>query len=258
MIRLLTALGVVIGAVLIGSIISSIVRRRLEAPSRSDSIRQIAPAAASFFQWSIIALGLLFAVSMASPETLKPMPAKLVAFFPKVMVAAAFVLVSNVAAQLVSVAVRQASARATGQPNLSLVRAVRSIVQGAGILLAVSQIGINTTLVNLVLAGVISAGALSVGLLSGLGGREIAGHVAAGRYNNRLLGVGDHIEVGPAAATIVAGTVVAVRPATIEVLTAEGATLHIGHGRLLNEIVAIRRAGADGPATGMAGGDLPG
>ena len=236
MTRLLIALGALVGSFLLGTSGATVLRRRLERHTNQEQIRQLAPAVASFVLWSFLAFGLLVAVSMASPGTLDTIPGDLVAYFPRAIVAGALILLANVAGQLVSVAVAQASMRSTGKANSSLVRAVRTSVLVSGILLAVSQLGVNTTLVNLVVAAGLFGTALAAALLVGLGGRDIAHNVAAGRYLRRLVEPGDEL-----ASIEVNGVVTAVHPATIEVAGVDGARVHVPAGKLLAEVFQIRR-----------------
>ena len=145
-----------------------------------------------------------------------------------------FVLVGNVAAQLVGTAAGQAALRSTGRANPGLVRGIRTGVLSIGILMAVSQLGINTTLVNLMAAGVVFGLSASTALLIGLGGRDVASHVAAGRYLRRVVHPGDVLTVSG-----VSGTVVAVHPATVELALEGGGRAHVPHGHLLADVVRM-------------------
>ena len=248
MTQLAIAVGALVASFLLGTTGASLLRRRLERPKNKEQIRQLAPAAASFVLWSFLAFGLLVAVSMASPGTLDTIPGDLVAYFPRAIVAGALILLANVAGQLVSVAVAQASMRSTGKPNTSLVRAVRTSVLVSGILLAVSQLGVNTTLVNLVVAAGLFGSALAMALLVGLGGRAVAHNVAAGRYLRRLVAPGDEL-----ASAQVSGIVAALHPATIEIVGADGARVHVPAGKLMEDVFQVRRPTASPDGAGEPG-----
>lgn len=241
MTRLLVAVGALVASFLLGTTGASLLRRRLEKPTNKEQVRQLAPAVSSFVMWSFLAFGLLVAVSMASPGTLDTIPGDLVAYFPKAIVAGALILLANVAAQLVSVAVGQAAMRSTGKANTSLVRAVRTSILVSGILLAVSQLGVNTTLVNLVVSAGLFGAAAAAALLVGLGGRDMANNVAAGRYLKKLVNVGDELVVGE-----VSGVVTAIHAASIEVMLGDGAQAHVPAAKLLAGIFELRRGVAGG------------
>ena len=248
MIRAVIAVAAIILSVVIGSVGAGLLRRRLEGHNRRESLRQVAPAAASFVLWSCVAFGLLIAVSMASPGTLDPMPAKLVAYFPRAVVAGAFVLVGNVAAQLVGIAAGQAALKSTGRANPGLVRGIRTGVLSIGIMMAVSQLGINTTLVNLMAAGVVFGLAASTALLIGLGGRDVATQVAAGRYLRRVLHPGESLS-----AAGVSGRILAVHPATVELELDGGGRAHVPHARLLGDVIRMEMPAA--PEGGVTADD---
>jgi hypothetical protein len=125
-------------------------------------------------------------------------------------------------------AVAQATARTTGQPRPALARIAKLVVlTGVGIL-AASQLGINTTIINITVAAFMFGLAATTAMLIGLGGRDVARHVSAGRVLRRLVSTGDTIEVDD-----IAGVVVAIHPATIEVVLPSGVRVHLPHAGVL-------------------------
>lgn len=58
----------------------------------------------------------------------------------------------------------------------------RVAVWGFGVIIAVNQIGIATSLVNILFMGFVGALALALGLSFGLGGRETAGEIVSEWY----------------------------------------------------------------------------
>jgi hypothetical protein len=165
---------------------------------------------------------------MTSPESLKPIPARMVNYFPNILVAGVMLLAGNVMATILALAVQQATARATGQPRPALARIAKLVVlTGVGIL-AAAQLGINTMIINITVAAFMFGLAATVAMLIGLGGRDVARHVSAGRVLRRLVNTGDTIEVED-----IAGVVVAIHPATVEVVLPSGVHVHLAHARLL-------------------------
>jgi small-conductance mechanosensitive channel len=114
---------------------------------------------------------------------------------------------------------------------------VKTIIVGMAALLAVAQLGIDTTVVNLAVAAVLFGAAASFALLVGLGGREVATEVASTRALRRLVNIGDSIEVDD-----VSGRIVAVHPTAVEITTEEGTTLLVPSSKVTTGTVIIRRA----------------
>lgn len=226
--RVIAAIAIAIGGFVVGSIASAIVRRALQQERRPPAIKQVAVATATFVFWAFAAFGLLVTISMTSPETLKPIPARLVAYFPRLLVAGVLLLLGNVLGTLVALAANRAAMRTTGQVPASLARIVKASIVGAAVLLAVSQLGIDTTIVTLLVAAVSFSIGLAGALLVGLGGRDVAAHLAAGRYVRRVVQPGDVLETGETV-----GEVLGVHAASIEVSTPSGDRVHVPHRQVL-------------------------
>src|SRR5687768_5857731 len=95
-------------------------------------------------------------------------------WIPNLVVALVILIIAGIAAGALSKLVRGATAQA-GFTNPDLLATVAKIAVWAfGVVVAVNQIGIATTLINTLLIGVVGAVALATGLAFGLGGREKA------------------------------------------------------------------------------------
>ncbi|MFN0091278.1 MAG: mechanosensitive ion channel family protein [Acidimicrobiales bacterium] len=220
-----------------GALLAPLVRRLLSRPSLPEAVRAVANAAASFVFWIVVAAGVVVAMGSSATAELQTIPTKVITYFPKVITAGVLLLGGKVAAEMVSLAVGRTVIKATGEPRPALTRAVRTIVTAAAVLLAVGQLGIDTTIVNMVLAGLVFGAALASALLIGLGGRNVARELAAGRYLRRLVRPGDRLAVDT-----FAGVVRAVHPVTVELELADGQVVHLPHERILNGAPHIVRA----------------
>ncbi len=69
-----------------------------------------------------------------------------------------------------------------GNPNL-LAGIARAAILGLGIIAAINQVGIASTLVNTLFMGFVGTLALALGLAFGLGGRETAGQIVLSWYS---------------------------------------------------------------------------
>lgn len=224
-----------------GTALSATVRRILGRSTRSERIRNLAPAAASIVLSGVLAAAVVVSLSFLDKTALDRLPAAIMNAVPRFLVAMVFVLLGNAVASLVSGAAGSAMVNATGRPQPRIVGIVRGITVGVFVLLAIAQIGVNTRVVDMAVAGIIGSTALSVALLTGLGGRSMASEIAAGRYLTRIVRPGDTI-----AGDGYGGVVKAVWGATTELeLTGDGSaaltTVHIANSRLLTGNLQIER-----------------
>ena len=238
----LIAAGVLVAVVLLASVASAEVRRLLDRPKLSERSHCLAAPAGQFVFSVLVAVGLVAALGIGDHKSLEPLPRDLIAFLPKLLVAGLIVLAGNTAGTLLGNAVAQAALRATGKTQPGLARVVRLALVGAAAILAVNQLGVDTKVIDLVLAGVVVSCAGSIALLTGLGGRQVAAKVAAGRYVRHLIKPGDlgsfDDPYGP-----VTGEVVRVHAATVELASKlPGVVLHVPHARLLAATLSVTRA----------------
>jgi small-conductance mechanosensitive channel len=225
----LVGLAVAIGGLVLASILAPIVRKLLGSPKRPEALQSVAGPAGMFVFWTLVAVGLIAAVAQGSPETLKPIPAKLIAYMPKALVAGVLLIVGNVVGQLLGLAVDRTMLKATGKRGGVVVKLVQTAIMGLFALMAIGQLGINTTIVNMLVAALLFAFSLGSALLIGLGGRDMARNLTAGRYLRALVAPGAVVQAGD-----VSGVVVALRPASVELQLDDGSALHVPNGTVLN------------------------
>jgi hypothetical protein len=221
----------------LGSIASAAVRRILGRPSRPTRLRNLAPAAASIVFSGVLAAAVVTSLSFLDKTALDRLPVSIMNAVPRFLVALVFVLLGNAIASLVAGAAGSAMINATGRPQPRVIGLVRSITVGVFVLLAIAQIGVNTRVVDMAVAGLIASTALSIALLTGLGGRSIAGEIAAGRYVSRIVHPGDTISGDG-----FSGVVTSVWGATTELCEADGAIVHVANTRLMAGNLRIDRA----------------
>ena len=93
---------------------------------------------------------------------------------------------------------------------------------GTSVALALSQLGVDTTLLGLALGVVVGAPAVAIALLTAFGGRQVASDIAAGRALRSHLKIGFRLSAGD-----IDGVIVAVHQVSVEVETAAGARVHL-------------------------------
>ena len=140
---------------------------------------------------------------------------------------------------MVANAIGSSLLRATGKPQPSLTRIIRAAVLAVISILAVSQLGVNTKIIDTLVEAVVFGVAGAMVLLVGLGGRTVAGEVAAGRYVRKLLKPGDRVVCGE-----IRGTVVHVHAVTVELVDDEGSTVHVAHNHFITDPLRIDQSPA--------------
>ena len=212
----LIALGLAIGGLVLGSIVAPITRKWMTSRPQ-EAIRESAKSAGSFVFGLSCALGLIGALGVASPDSLKPLPGDLAKFLPRAVVAGLLIIGGRIAAGIVITAVGRAMLRATGRQPKGLLRTVELAIIALVSLIAAGQLGIDTTILNILVAAIAFGSALAIALLIGTGGRDISSEIAAGRAIARYLAVGDRVTVGE-----IDGTIAAMQPTVVVVATANG------------------------------------
>ena len=231
---------IAVGAgVLLGAAVAIVIRRQLSRAHRRLAAQEIAKPLSTFVFWIVFAAGVLVAVAVSSPENLETVPTELLAWLPRLAVAGLLLIGGYAVGLTIAAAVGRAVERIAGYRNRMLERAVRTVVLAGSLILALSQVGVDTTVVNLLIAGVVFATAAVLAGISVVGGRQVAAHVAAGRVLQRVIEVGMQIEAGD-----VAGVVAELRVAHVLVDTDDGRIL-VPYGILMDKPIRIPETVAD-------------
>lgn len=216
----LLALIAIVGSIVIGSVLSRIVRGGLSGSSNPDAVRQNAGAVGSIVFSVVIVAGLVIALGFTRPEALDQITADAIAYLPRALSAGIVVIVGNILATLASSATAQALSRVEARAARSVPSLVRAAIIGFTAVLAATQLGIDTTTINIVIAAFVASIGLAVALLVGFGGRAVSGEIAAGRALRRVLEPGDELT-----SDIISGIVVTVHSTVTEVATSDESVL---------------------------------
>jgi Conserved TM helix len=247
------ALAIVAGGV-VGTIASSVVARVLNRSKVAALRESSAPLAGLALSVGVI-VGLLVALGFVAPDELRQLGNDAIAFLPKAIAALIILIGANVASTFAAAAV-QKSLAGTGAAARFAPMVTKFGIVGGGAIIAAGQTGVDTAIVNIAAAALLFGVAATAALLTGLGGRQVAGEIAAGRAWRTALRAGDHIEaavapgrrsldvpsgnVGGDAPSSIAGIVVEVHPTAVE-LYVSGATVFVPNSRLLDSVVARER-----------------
>jgi hypothetical protein len=226
--RWLYAVAALAAGVLVGSVAGWAARKTLGDPSRRSELREIARPTGAFLFWLGTATGIVIAIGLLRPGTLEFLPGQLLSYLPRILVAGLILIAGYVLAPVIAVAVGGALSRASGERHHQIARVIRASILGATIILALSQLGIDTTILTIAIAAIVFSAGAAVALLVGLGGQDVAREVAAGRYIRSVIEAGDAINTGE-----LQGVVVALHPATLEIETLNNNRVHIPYSHLL-------------------------
>jgi small-conductance mechanosensitive channel len=226
--RWIGAIGAIVAGLLVGAVAGFWARRRLTRATDRPVLSSLGSASGAFLFWFFTAVGVVFAIGAVSPETLRPIPRQVLGYLPRVLAAGLILLIGYAAAGIAGGLLGGALGRATGRPQRELDLGVRYTVVVLAIILALAQLGVNVTIVTVLVGAMALTIGAAIAMLIGLGGRQLASELAAGRYLRRHLQVGSTIDVGD-----YRGTIVALHPATIEINEGNGSVVHAPYSMAL-------------------------
>jgi hypothetical protein len=146
-----------------------------------------AGALAAIAKWFVRLIVLVVAFDALGLPAVSQVLQQLLLWIPNLVVAMVVLVLAGLAANAAHALVRGATAQGDlGNPDL-LANLARGAIWAFGIVVAINQLGIATTLVNTLFMGTVGAVALALGLAFGLGGRETAGQIVAGWYRQGQL-----------------------------------------------------------------------
>jgi hypothetical protein len=181
---------------IVGWIISSLLARGVEALLRAVRFNELARRSgfadfvekmgvrddsagviASIAKWCVRLITLVVAFDTLGLPAVSNVLNQLLLWLPNLIVALVVLVIGGLAANALSRLVRGATAEA-GFSNPETMETVTKVaVWGFAIVVAITQLGIATTLINTVLIGLIGGVALAFGLAFGLGGRDRAAQI---------------------------------------------------------------------------------
>lgn len=236
------ALVAVTAGIVVGIFASRLVMRVLSR-SKVEALKESASPLAGLALSTFAIVGLLVALGFIAPDELDQLGSDAIAFLPKLIAALIILIGANVASRFAATAVARALS-GTGSAARFAPMITRYAILGGGAIIAAGQTGIDTAVVNIAVAALLFGVALSLSLLIGLGGRQVASELAAGRAWRDGLRRGDRVRAairgasvaGASGDAIVEGTIVDLHPTSVEI-DSVGTTLFVPNSRLLESVV---------------------
>lgn len=228
------------GAVLVGllsGVVGAALVRRIILKNREDrpEILDAARATSTFLFLFFAAVGVIVAIGFTNAETLEPIPADILRTSPRVLAAGLILIAGRAMAFAVGGLVNGALEGSSGRVRAQVTSTARLLIYAAAFVLALSQLGVDTTILSIITAALTFGLAAAFALLVGFGGRELSGDLAAGRYLHRIVRVGDHIEFDGSS-----GRIAAMHPATVELDPGDGSSVHVPYSLLLRSELKVR------------------
>lgn len=225
---LVLAIGIMSGLAGAGILMLALTKGRDDDPLYRDSARSLALIWFTVFTTA----GLILAVSIVNRDSFEDVPAALRDVVPQIIVAGLIVVVGRALALAAGSYVARSVAVHTRVRDQAAFL-VRITITAGAVVIALDQVGVDTTLLQIIGAALVFGLAAAAAMLVGLGGRDMAAEVAAGRYLARLLRSGDRIEV-TIGGELVAGRVAGIHPATIEVILDDGSSRYLSHSQVFS------------------------
>ena len=119
----------------------------------------------------------------------------LVAYLPSVLAAALILLLGSLIANVVGDALSALTSQTGVESGPLLGQIVRYVIIVFSIILALEQLGIQTTLLIATALAIIAATALTLALAFGIGSRELARNIMAGFHAKETFSIGDRLQV---------------------------------------------------------------
>jgi hypothetical protein len=229
------AIGIMSGLAGAGLLMMALTKGREDDSLYRDSARSMAISCFVFFTLA----GVVIAISIVNRDSFEDVPSALVDVLPRLLVAGLVLVVGRSVALAAGSLAAKGMVAASGRVREQLALVVRTVITAAAIVIALGQVGVDTTLLQITGGALLFGLAAAAALLVGFGGRDLAAEIAAGRYLARLLAVGDRIELDVADG-VLAGEVVGMHPATLELRDDSGVVHHLSNSRLMKGAVRTR------------------
>jgi hypothetical protein len=175
------AVSAVVGGIVFGAIAGRGVRTYLASDKRRSALNEMAPITGIFLFWISVATGIILAVAATSPDTLEPLPTRVLAWLPNALTAGILLILGYAFGATVGAAVGQAASRAGGRRQPAVEQAVRSAIFAAAAVLALGQLGVNTTILNILIAAAAFGLAAALAGIAIVGSKAMARSIATGR-----------------------------------------------------------------------------
>ncbi len=210
-----------------------------EALSKAGWSTSVSQIMARLIYWLILLVFLLAAVESLGLPGVSGTLGGLVSYLPHVLAAAVIFLIGSLIARAVGEAIGALAVQSGMTAGPVLGQVVRYVLVIFASILAVEQLGVETTLLVTASISVIAASTLALALAFGLGNRELARNIMAGFHVREEFKLGQQLTVGN-----YRGRLVSVGPVKSVLETESGGQVSLPNAALIDEAVEV--SGEDG------------
>ena len=194
-----TAALIALAVICVGFVVGSLAAagaRRVASSRKNDLIKTSAGALATLAFSLILIIALITALGIINQTALDQLVEDVTRFMPRLLSAAIVLIIGNIVGALAEAGIARSLGHVSAELRQRVPLLIKWTIQGFMLVIAANQLGIDTTIISVVVAAVFFGLAATGALLAGLGGRDVAQQVAAGRALRRELNVGDLIRLG--------------------------------------------------------------
>ncbi len=217
---------------LFGEIAGRLVRSAMER--RGDRTGGAASAMGTFVFWASTTVGLLVATALIDSNVLDDLGSRLSDNVAHLLVAFLLLIGGYAVSVAVSTMVGQSALKATGVRQVALERLLRTVIMAFAVVVALTELGVDPSVLVVLLAVAVGAPAFTLALLTALGARDVASQIAAGRALRHQLQPGQSLTCDGET-----GQIVALHQATVEIEREDGSRVLLPNSRLLVGPVTI-------------------
>lgn len=201
---------------------------------RAGLERSLAHVTAVIIRVALSLVVIFAALSLLGLQFLSESLNQFILFLPRLLAALALLLAGLVLASVV----RERLDRTAYQMDfpIPLGRLAQIAVVAVFVLTAAAQVALATTTLMILVGIVVAAAAATLSLAFGLGGRDVARALSAGRYIDVAFETGQTIGVGD-----VRGEILAIEPTVTVLRTDDGLTVRVPNHLLLESVVTVHQ-----------------
>lgn len=184
----LVTAGAVTGICIVASIASRIAQRKL-AGTLGTLIGQLTPVVIL----AAVVVGLLI---ILDPDQASNLLDATIRYVPRALMAVLVIIITRTLGQIVGLFAETALRRISPTVATRVRLAASYLLLGIGVIIALDQLGVSTTIIYILVGGLTLSAALAGGLAAGLGSLPVSRQVAAGRYVKERFHTGQLLRVG--------------------------------------------------------------
>lgn len=195
-----------------------------ERVARSTSYQSVPDVSARVVYWTVLLFFLAAAVEALGLPAVSRMLAIATAYLPRILAGILIVFAGLWAGEALRALLSRSAKRAGIAQAELLGKAVQVLVMLVTVIIAVDQVGINSTVLIITLATVFAATFGAAALAFGLGARATVSNIIAAHYLRNTYHTGDQIRIGG-----LQGRIVEITTTTVLLESEEGQTLVPAH-----------------------------